>query len=200
MKQFITSLLVISLFAGFTFDSPEYSIKAKIGVMKKSGDDINKAKSNDNALAGDEVRVFIVPENDCYVYVVFNDGKSAVLLTTKFASSKKALFLPGEKNFYKFDKSSKLGEFFIYCSAEKLGEIDKIFKGKSSINSSDWKTVASKIENENKESVSDDADKPITMAGNVRGANVSNEQFQKALQSFSGKSIIIKKYIFSVKI
>lgn len=200
MKLLFTSLLLISLFAGFTLNSPDNAIKAKIGVMKKSGDDVKKAKSNDNALAGDEVRVFVVPENDCHVYVVFNDGKSAVLLTTKYVSAKKALILPGEKNFYKFDKNSKTGEFFVYCSSEKMGEIDKIFKGKSSINSSDWKTVASKIENENKESVSDDADKPITMAGNVRGANVSNEQFQKTLQSFSGKSMIIKKYIFSVKI
>ncbi len=200
MKLFITSLLVISLLTGFTVNSPGTVIKAKIGVMKKSGDDIKKAKSNDNALAGDEVRVFIVPDNDCYVYVVFNDGKNAMLLSAKYVSAKKALILPGEKNFYKFDKNSKTGEFYVYCSSEKMGEIDKLFKGKNSINSSDWKTVSSKIENENKESVSDDSDKPITMAGNVRGANVSNEQFQKTLQSFSGKSMIIKKYIFNVKI
>ena len=55
-------------------------VRAKIGIEILSGDRSVLAKSKARIKVGDQLRVYIVPEVDSHVYVIYSDQKDAVLL------------------------------------------------------------------------------------------------------------------------
>src|SRR5207253_10920145 len=55
-------------------------VRAKVGTQVRSGERTAPAKTTETVKTGDSLRVYVVPENDAYVYVVHNDGKTLTLL------------------------------------------------------------------------------------------------------------------------
>src|SRR5918912_1152663 len=51
-------------------------VRAKVGIQVRSGDRTAPARATEMVKTGDSLRVYVVPENDAYVYVVHNDGQN----------------------------------------------------------------------------------------------------------------------------
>src|ERR1041385_3837155 len=63
-------------------------VRAKVGIQIRSGEHTALAKTTEMVKTGDSLRVYVVPENDAYVYVVHNDGKTLTLLNAQTATTK----------------------------------------------------------------------------------------------------------------
>src|SRR5262244_2017684 len=51
-------------------------VRAKVGIQVRSGERTAPAKTSEMVKMGDNLRVYVMPENDAYVYVVHNDGQN----------------------------------------------------------------------------------------------------------------------------
>ena len=49
-------------------------VRAKVGIQVRSGERMAPARTTETVKTGDSLRVYVVPEDDAYVYVVHNDG------------------------------------------------------------------------------------------------------------------------------
>src|SRR4029453_285904 len=49
--------------------------RAKVGIQVRSGERTAPAKTRETVKTGDSLRVYVMPEDDAYIYVVHNDGK-----------------------------------------------------------------------------------------------------------------------------
>ena len=107
--------------------SQEKTVRAKIGILVKSGDQIIKAKSRDRLKAGDLVRIYVHPEVSSYVYVVHRDQKTVTLLNMveqRIQSS--SLVLPSVQEFYQVDGQSPVETFTVICSPKEVKEISSL--------------------------------------------------------------------------
>ena len=82
-------------------------IRAKVGIQVRSGERSAPAKATETVKTGDFLRVYVVPEDDAYVYVIHNDGKAPVLLNTQDAQTKvhkgSLVTLPAPEEFYQIE-------------------------------------------------------------------------------------------------
>ena len=102
---FFIFLLLVMLSPVFA----QETVRAKIGIEILSGDRSVLAKSKARIKVGDQLRVYIIPEVDSHVYVIYSDQKDAVLLNpstdeqllskgnTKIFPSKVSLYEPDGK-------------------------------------------------------------------------------------------------------
>ena len=63
-------------------------VRAKVGIQVRSGERTATAKTIERVKTGDFLRVYVVPEDDAYVYVIHNDGKNLNLLNAQNATTK----------------------------------------------------------------------------------------------------------------
>jgi hypothetical protein len=193
----LVSLLIIFFSTGL---AQQAKIQANIGLLKKSGDKITRIKTNDRAMVGDQMRIFIQPLQDSYLYVIYSDGINTHLLTTKETETNikknKVLLLPSDTEFYVFDDKSKNGFVTIICSSTPVSDIESNFKGKSELKHKEWAILEAKLTKEFKTDLHKKSDKPISIAGNVRGMN---DDFRNQLQTFSDEKVIMKKFTLEIK-
>lgn len=197
IRFFTAVILVFAFTLGFTADD---KVQAKIGIMHKSGNKVTKLKSNDRAKAGDEVRIFIQPMETAYVYVIYSDGNEAMLLNypkdLRKVNKDHMLILPSETEFYAFDDQSPDAYFSIMCSETKIEKLEDLYKNSSTTPHNNWTVVAEELETEVKSDLASDTEKPLTMAGNVRGLN---DDFSKKLPVFTDDQLILRKYSLEIK-
>ena len=174
--------------------------KAKIAILHKSGDSFAKMKSQDRIHVGDLMRIFVQPLNDCYVYVIHMDKDGATDLYSNDKGSKLShkdtLMLPSGDEYYTFDGKSPTAQISIICSLNKLPKIDKLFSGSKEIKPAKWASLEKKINAENKISISDKAEKPFPIAGNVSAVN---EEFLRKQMILTGNKMLIRKYEIEIK-
>ena len=180
--------------------SQEMIVRAKIGILIKSGDQIIKAKSRDRLKAGDFVRIYVHPEVGSYVYVVYRDQKTVTLLTRveqRIQSS--TLVLPSVQEFYQVDGQSPMETFTVICSPKEVKEISSL--AGSQMTPERWVSLEKDLLKKGEIDLAQKSEKPFAIAGNVRGAGdaAGGDAFVKELQIFSGKSILARQYEFSVK-
>lgn len=191
-------LLIILLL--FSVCLTAQNVKAKVAVMLKSKDQILRLKSSDRVKVGDEIRIFVQPETDCFVYVLFSDSKETNLLNYRSSSYKlkkdSKLTLPSNSEFYQFDDKSNKSTLVIYCSQNQIYEIENAFKDIACIENKKWKETEILLAKNNKINLNTKSDKPISIAGNVRSLN---DDFQNKLQLFSDDKVIIKKFDIEIK-
>lgn len=105
----------------------------------------------------------------------------------------KALILPSPDELYLFDESSPKVTITVVCSPDKLSELDLLLTAE--VYSLDrWKEVEQKLIKRSTIDLSTVPDKPWSMAGVVRG-----EGFLQKFTITSGKSSVVKRYVFDVK-
>jgi len=92
----LSTAVILGLWLCTQLTSPAVAqdqVRAKVGIQVHSGARTAPAKTTETVKTGDSLRVYVVPENDAYVYVVHNDGKNLTLLNY-FISTLFALLIP----------------------------------------------------------------------------------------------------------
>jgi hypothetical protein len=177
----------------------ENNVRAKIGILVKSGDRIVRAKSRDRVQTGDLIRIYVHPEANCYVYVIHTDQNQATMLNMveqKIHSS--TLVLPSLQEFYQVDGNSQVENFTVICSSEEVKEVSTLLA--SQMPHQKWASLQKELVKRGEIDLGQKTERPFGIAGNVRGtADASGDPFVKELQIFSGKKILVKQYEFSVK-
>lgn len=175
-------------------------VKAKIGIMHKSGEKISRMKSNDRAKAGDQMRIFIKAQTDCNVYVIYSDENESMLLNDATYDEKlidgNTLILPSTEDFYQFDDQSSLAHISIICTAAPLKKIENLFAESLSVSKDKWAIIEEAIIEETKVSITDTTEKPFSIAGNVRSLN---SEFDSKLRTFEDDTIIFRKFKLDIK-
>ncbi len=172
-------------------------IKAKVAILHRSGDDFAPLRSNDMLKAGEMIRIFVKPENDCYVYIVNSDNKESTLLYNKKITAKSdTLILPSTSEYYVFDDKSPTANITIFCSLKKIDDINKLFKDEEISEPSRWSSLEEELVKKYKKDFSDQSEKPFPMAGNVSAVN---DEFLNHQLVLSGKGAIIRKYEIEIK-
>ena len=175
-------------------------VRAKVGIQVRSGDHTASAKTTETVKTGDFLRVYVVPEDDAYVYVVHNDGKTSTLLNAQNAATKVSkgalLTLPAPEKFYQIDGGSDKESIVVLCSPTEIHEVTSLF---SSLNvpQKNWLSLEKELLDKSKIDLSQLTDKPFQIAGNVR--SMSTDPFVNNLVIYSGKSLVAKKYTFQVQ-
>jgi hypothetical protein len=206
MRSFISSsgavfmgvaLIMVGALPGVT---QEKTVRAKIGILIKSGDQTIKAKSNDRLKAGDLVRIYVHPEVSSYVYVVHRDQKTSTLLNmVKQHIQSSTLVLPSVQEFYEVDGKSPMETFTVICSPKEVTEISSLVG--SQMPYGRWVSLEKELIKMGEIDLAQKSEKPFSIIGTVRGAGdaVGGDPFVRDLQIFSGKSILVRQYEFSVK-
>jgi len=197
MARVITFLFLA--FAVF-FQAPVFSqntIKAKVAILHKSGDDFAVLRSNDRLRVGEMIRIFVQPENSCYVYIIHSDNKESTLLYDKKISAKHdTLILPSTSEYYVFDNKSPTAKITIFCSLKKIEDINRLFEGENVSDKNEWSSLEEKLFKKYKKNLSDQSEKPFPMAGNVSAVN---DEFLSRQLVLSGKGMIIRRYEIEIK-
>lgn len=180
--------------------SQEKTVRAKIGILVKSGDQIIKVKARDRLKAGDLVRIYVHPELNSYIYVVHRDQKTVTLLNMveqRIQSS--SLVLPSVQEFYQVDGQSPVETFTVICSPNEVKEISSLVGSQMPYDR--WVSLEKELLKRGEIDLAQKSEKPFAIAGNVRGAGdaAGGDAFVRELQIFSGKSILVRQYEFSVK-
>ena len=203
VKMLIALLLGAALVATASLPvfSQERTVRAKIGILVKSGDQTARAKSKERVKSGDLLRIYVHPEVSSYVYVVHTDQKEVTLLNMveqKIQSS--TMVLPSLQEFYQVDGKSPVETFTVICSTDEVKEVSALVKAQVSYDQ--WASIEKDLNKKGEIDLSQKTERPFAIAGNVRGAGDAagaNDPFVNELQIFSGKKILVKQYEFSVK-
>lgn len=204
MKKLVGMISAVSI--GFVFLMVSISpvlaqpkiIRAKVGILIKSGDQTMRAKGKDRLKAGDFLRVYVQPEENCYVYVVHTDQKTAKLLSsTERRQPGSLVILPGSQDSYEVDGESPVDTFTIICSPDELKEVSGLLN--TEIPYEKWAAIEKELAKKGEIDLGQKAEKPFPIAGNVRGAVDPNDRFAADLQIYSGNTVLVKQYEFSVK-
>ena len=198
----IISILLLSVFLFVFGSAPIVSaqelVRAKIGVEIFSGKRSFPAKSKSRLKVGDAFRVYVMPEKDCYVYVVNSDRKNSVLLNfgdSYLVKQGSLKFFPSRRNRFQPDGLVTDEFLAIICSPKKLNAITTLF---SSGNApfEQWASLEKELVSSSLISLSEVTTKPVPLAGNVRGLLTP---FVEQMRTSSGNSLLVKRYHFHVK-
>jgi hypothetical protein len=175
--------------------------KVGIGIQMRPGEPMTLAKSTERLKTGDFLRVYVVPEDDAYVYVVHNDGKHLTLLNAQNATSKVTggmpVTLPAPEKFYQIDGGSDRESITVICSPTQIREVASLVSTPN-VSQNNWLTLEKALLDKSKIDLSKPTDKPFQIAGNVRSMS-SSDPFLNNLVIYSGKSLVAKKYDFQVQ-
>ena len=174
-------------------------ISAKIGMQLTSENSTARAKTQERARKGDLLRLYVIPSDAGHVYVVHSDGQTATLLNKDMQRAqvqKNVLItLPDDKSFYQIDGNSPTERFTIVCSTTPVPEMQALLPSGKLAHSA-WLQIEKALLERGKIDLSSEVDKPIAMAGNTRAAE--SPTFVEALPMYSGKSVLVKYYDFTV--
>ena len=201
-RRILFSLCIMVAFlmvSGISAIAQEDFVRAKIGVLIKSEDKAIRSKSKGKLKAGDLVRVYVHPEKKAYVYIVHTDSETATLLNADQKKAESAtLVLPSVQDFYEVDGNSSIENITIICSPNDIKEVSNLFKSGEAPRSK-WKALEEKLHKKSKIDLTSKAEKPFSIAGNVRGGSGAGDPFLKKLRIYTGKSLLVKRYEFRVK-
>lgn len=201
-RHIIFKLLLITVFllGSFLNAAGQELVRAKLGMEILTGDTSRLAKSRDRLKAGNQLRLYIMPESDSYVYVINSDKKNAVLLNPqtdrqKFSKGTLEVF-PSTASLYEPGSSGRQEIFTVVCSVQPLAEITDLFSA-GVIPYGDWTSLEKKLVEKSNISLGEKLDKPFAMAGTVRDAGTLKTE--KELMVFSGKNLLVKSFNFEIK-
>ncbi len=205
----IFSVFCLSAVLVMTFTSlapAQHRVRAKIGIRIQSGDTIVRAKTKERITTRDLLRLYIIPEEDSYVYIVHTDKKSVNLLNEKGKTQFKQgtiIIIPSDYSFdLRFDGANLRETLTIICSPTRLGDVETLLFKSVDVPYTKWVGLEKEMINKSKIPLGGKSEKPFPIAGSVRGIEgygTPNDPFLKDLRIYSGKSLLVKKYEFTVK-
>lgn len=175
-------------------------VRAKVGIQVRSGESSTPAKATETVKAGDFLRVYVVPEDNAYIYVVHTDGNTSTLLNAQNAHTPmpkgSVVTLPGPETSYQIDGTSTKESITVICSPTELREVVTMFRS-TNVPQQNWTALEKTLLEKSKIDLTQRADKPFQIAGNVRSLN--NNAVLDNLPISSGKTFVVKKYDFQVQ-
>jgi hypothetical protein len=175
-------------------------VRAKVGIQVRSDEQSAPAKTTETVKAGAFLRVYVVPEDDAYVYVVHNDGTTPTLLNAPDAHTRvpkgSLVTLPTPATFYQIDGASARESITVICSPTAIREVATLFRT-TNVPQKNWTALEKELLEKSKIDVAQKTDKPFNIAGNVR--SLGKDGLVDALQVFSGKTLVVKKYDFQIQ-
>jgi len=200
----LSTAVILGLWLCTQLTSPAVAqdrVRAKVGIQVRSGERTAPAKTTETVKTGDSLRVYVLPENDAYVYVVHNDGKTLTLLNAQNATTRVTkgglMALPTPEQFYQIDGGSDKESITVLCSPTELREVANLFSTPN-VTQQNWLSLEKALLDKSKIDLSQPTDKPFQIAGNVRSMS-NNDPFVNTLVIYSGKSLVAKKYDFQVQ-
>lgn len=179
----------------------ENLVRARIGIQIRSGDKAFRAKSRDSIKKGDLLRIYVHPEHPSYIYVVHSDQHTATLLN-EVAQRKvgATLVMPSLAEYYQVDGKSDRETFTIICSPDRLNDL-KAFETSSQMSHDQWQKRKGELAERGRLNFDAGVEKPFAIAGNVRGAGTlrGDDSFIEKLMIYSGNSLLLKSYEFTVQ-
>lgn len=176
------------------------SIRAKIGVLILNDDQSRLAKSRDTLNAGSLLQIHVIPEKNCYLYLINSDDQKATWLNwgddLQQVPQGKAKVFPSKVSSYAHQGTGKHESFVIVCSPKKLFEISNLFSNRS-VGLSQWNVLENQMIKDSRIPLGDNLSKPFGIAGSVRGSEKYGAP--EGLMIYSGKSLLVKKYQFNVE-
>src|SRR5262249_30642386 len=151
-------------------------------------------QATETVKAGDFLRVYVVPEDDAYVYVVYNDGKAPVLLNTQNAHTKvpkgSLVTWPAPEEFYPIAGTSDTESITVICSPTEIRAVAALFRT-TNVPQQSWTSLEKELMEQSKTDVTHTADTPFPRVGNVRW--IYDKQFVDSLQTLSGATYVVKR-------
>ncbi len=203
-----TSLLLIILIPMFALqavmhamiqsEDPEENINYKWSFVAKVGTEKNRTiamVTRDTSLrTGDEFKMLVNLQKKCYVYVVHKSSSDvlSVLFPYSFDTDPeldKNYYLPKGRSWFKLDKDAGTETFYILASFERLTDLEQRLITYTNTSADQQKDLAAIVVAEIKEikkkyrTYHTLANRPISIAGNVRGTKtepVSIDKFDVA--------------------
>jgi hypothetical protein len=178
-------------------------VRARIGIRIKSADQTAWAEEKRRVKTGDLLRLYVVPEKSSYVYFVYDDNKTAILLNIEQHKKKfdqgTTIVSPSGNRFYKIEGSSERESFTIICSRNEMVEVSSLLNS-TYIPHSKWIILEGELIEKSKIDMNQKIDKPFPITGSVRdlGEGVNDDSFLKGLEIVFGRSFLIKKYEFTI--
>jgi len=175
-------------------------VRAKVGIQVLSSERSALAKATEAVKAGDSFRVYVIPEDNAYVYVVRNDGKTLTLLNAQDAQTQvrkgTLVILPAPEKSYPINGTSVTESITVICSPTEIREVTTLFHT-TNVPQKNWLSLEQELMGKSKIDLTQKADKPFQIVGNVRG--MYDKAFVDTLQIFSGKAYVVKKYDLQVQ-
>jgi hypothetical protein len=183
--------------AGVSVAQPKVS--ARIGIQIQANSRMTPAKARNQVKVGDGVRLYVVPAEEAYIYVIRTDTKVARVLNSEpyKTPAKTAMILPNQGQFYNIDGSSDVESFTILCSPTELKEVQELM-GAPTVPYQQWAAVEQMLIEQSRIHLTENVDKPFSIAGVVRHLT-SDQKFLKNLPMMSGTTLVVKTYDFTVK-
>jgi len=175
-------------------------VRAKVGIQIRSGEQTAPAKATETVKAGAFLRVYVIPEDDAYIYIVHNDGKTPTLLNAQDTKTKVPkgvpVVFPAPEQFYQIDGTSDKESITVICSPTEISEVANLFS-MANAPQKNWLSLEKELIEKGRINLAQTLDKPFQIAGNVRSAHA--DPFIDTLPIFSGKTFVVKKYDFQVQ-
>ena len=159
-----------------------------------------KAKANDRLKSGDQLSIYVIPEENSFVYIVNSNAKTASLIdlgdnqNNVLAHSLRVFpsFIEG----YEVDGNEDVELFSIICSSKNLPRINQLFFG-GDVAVERWRTLEKKFIDDNSIITPSKPEEQLQFGGSLRGLDTN--PFIKTLSISSGKALIVRRYQFDVK-
>lgn len=205
MNHFFRIIIALSLCALLIAGGPlpalsqDDLVRAKVGIMIKSKDRVLRAKKKARLRPKDQIRIYALPEKPAYVYVIHSDTKTATLLNNEHQRvANVVLTLPAPQDFYEIDGQSAKEFITVVCSREEARALKALFSS-GQVPHRAWAKVEKDLLGSPPVDLTGKAEKPFTIAGNVRGGSAAADPFIEKLQTISGKALVVRQYEFRVK-
>jgi hypothetical protein len=198
MKRLLFNVAALMLLTAAVGFAQQRMVDVEIGVMRVSDGEVDRLKANDEVKVGDQLRVIVEPSSEYYVYVVYSDHATSMLLNSESSQRKvtggKKLQMPSANEFYVLDDKSSTANISVIVSEEKVDDVENIFKSKDEVAKFDWSLAEMKLDKKSKANVFNKTDKAVNMGGNVRATNTQTIE----LQRFTGMGVVMRKYNLDV--
>jgi hypothetical protein len=136
--NFVQVLLILNFLFSIASISIAESLellRASIGIEIHSKGQSLKAKTNDRLTLEDKLSIYVVPEQDSFVYIINSNYKIASLIdlggNQKKVLARSLQIYPSPSEGYRIDGSENVESFSIICSPKELTSISQLFSGGS---------------------------------------------------------------------
>lgn len=223
--SFASAVVFVTMFSGSAAgviteefvaqDEPaDFSFRwAFIGVLDPVGRKEMVAIQQDTNLAsGDRFKLYIQPVTECYIYVFWSDSKSD--LHTMFPSSQDQFakdwtpeteyFIPGGDEWYQLDKYEGKETLYLLASRGRQRTLEELIEQMRSTAGKKKELAKVRLLNEIRslrrqyQQYVSLAEKPVTIAGNVRGPGTAGGQ-RPSVETMTNSAIEVSAKVFFSK-
>lgn len=142
---FLSVLLMTGLHSRAYAQEAEQMVSAKIGIKIYSHEGDRWARSTERINVGNKIRIFVVPKEDSFVYIVHTDKKTvSPLINEKRVDRRTSIVLPFNNDLYQIDGTSEREFITIICSPDRLVDVWALLKS-ATISYAAWADVEKKL-------------------------------------------------------